>query len=719
MSTAETQSPTRSLLLFGGGGAALLLAWETLGSFGNQIGGDGFESPAATVAMRTLLGAFATFLWLAPMVQLAGFITRRCVKSSTEFPVRVAVGMGLGFTVTHLIAWLGAFSPQLRGITLTLWLIGAVFAIISIVRWVAEAWRKRELQTWFHGSSAAPFLALVPIALMFLAASQPPGWLWDSEFGGFDSLSYHLQLPQEWIAAGRLNPVDHNVYSYLPSYVESVFMQFGAAAETLNSLGAKSDQTGLLTFDGLPLLVCQHFHVWCAVIAAWLTGRVVLLLTEDRTASGIAFAALLSIPWVIVTGSLSYNECAMLALFAGAILVAADGAISAIARAATTAFLVGVACGCKPTALLFCAAPVGLIMLRNVPIRTIPKLALVALPVGTITLSPWLVRNYLASGNPVFPQLSKYFGTGHWDVEQIGRYAVAHSFTGSIGDRIGLLFSSDRGIFHSQFGLAFLALILLGALLFTKLNRTLAVLLLLGIASQLGAWLFATHLQSRFLRPLLVPFAIAAGVFCCSFKAKRVAEIAIGTFVVFQGFWFSTVYLHQRSTPQQSMGDPNFLLFAGPGYFTGELFRDELQRMSGSERDRIVNTQFGPEAFIRFAKISPRSLLLVGDATPLYFGLAEYSTTWDISSLLERDVSTGTYRYRTSAELKALGITHMLINFGELDRYCKSKWNQPLLTPEAVGQWLKVNSIAIKQWPDRATLLVELQAQGAAPRNSL
>lgn len=703
------KSSTRSLLLFGGGGAALLMVWETLGSFGEHFGGGGFNSPAATVAGRTLLGALVTFLWLAPMVLLAGVLTRRFVKSSTEFPVRVAVGMGIGFTATHLLAYLGAFSSQVRGITLGLWLIGAVLAIASITRWGVAAWRKQELQTRFNDASAAPFLALVPIGLMFLAATQPPGWLWGSEFGGFDSLSYHLQLPQEWIAAGRLNPVNHNVYSYLPSYVESVYMQFGAAAETLNSLGAKSDQAGLLTFDGLPLLVCQHFHVWCAIIAAWLTGRVVLLLTESRTAAGIAFSALISIPWVIVTGSLSYNECAMLGLFAGAVLVAADSAISPVVRAAITAFLVGVACGCKPTALLFCAAPVGLFMLRDVPIRTLPKLAGVALPVGAITLLPWLTRNYQASGNPVFPQLSKYFGTGHWDVEQVERYTGAHSFSGSIGDRIGLMFSFDRGIFHSQFGLAFLALILLGAMLIAKPSRKVAVLLMLGVASQIGAWLVATHLQSRFLIPLLVPLAISAGVFCCSFKANRVAQIAIGSLVVMQGFWFGTVYLHQRSAPQQSIGDPNFLLFAGPGYFTGELFREELERMRATERDKIVDEQLGPEAFIRFAKLSPPGLMLVGDATPLYFGPVAYSTTWDTSPLLKRDAVSGAYRFKDAVELSGEGITHMLINFGELDRYCKSKWNQPLLTPEAIGQWLKDNSIAMKQWPDRATLLVELE----------
>jgi hypothetical protein len=51
-------------------------------------------------------------------------------------------------------------------------------------------------------------LAAAPaLAVLLLAACCPPGTLWRSEALGFDVLSYHLQLPREWLAGGRLAPL--------------------------------------------------------------------------------------------------------------------------------------------------------------------------------------------------------------------------------------------------------------------------------------------------------------------------------------------------------------------------------------------------------------------------------------------------------------------------------------------------------------------------------
>ena len=33
---------------------------------------------------------------------------------------------------------------------------------------------------------------------------------------------------------------------------------------------------------------------------------------------------------------------------------------------------------------------------------------------GIATIAPWLIRNWAACGNPVFPFASRLFGTGHW-----------------------------------------------------------------------------------------------------------------------------------------------------------------------------------------------------------------------------------------------------------------------------------------------------------------
>ena len=50
----------------------------------------------------------------------------------------------------------------------------------------------------------------------------------------------------------------------------------------------------------------------------------------------------------------------------------------------------------------------------------------VATVVGAATLSPWLIRNAVWTGNPVFPLATSVLGTGHWDADLAERWDRAH-----------------------------------------------------------------------------------------------------------------------------------------------------------------------------------------------------------------------------------------------------------------------------------------------------
>ena len=67
--------------------------------------------------------------------------------------------------------------------------------------------------------AAAPALAV-----LLIAACSAPGWLWQTEFGGYDALSYHLQLPREWFIQGRITTPTWNVYGGFPSFVEGAYL---------------------------------------------------------------------------------------------------------------------------------------------------------------------------------------------------------------------------------------------------------------------------------------------------------------------------------------------------------------------------------------------------------------------------------------------------------------------------------------------------------------
>src|SRR5208282_5961909 len=43
-----------------------------------------------------------------------------------------------------------------------------------------------------------------------------------------------------------------------------------------------------------------------------------------------------------------------------------------------------------------------------------------------VTLSPWLIRNQIWAGNPVFPEAMKWLGQGHFSDVQVQRWHLAH-----------------------------------------------------------------------------------------------------------------------------------------------------------------------------------------------------------------------------------------------------------------------------------------------------
>ncbi len=163
-----------------------------------------------------------------------------------------------------------------------------------------------------HMTTGVMAAAVIPLSVLLLAALSTPGWLWSTEFGGYDALSYHLQLPREWVHLGRINETPHNAYGYLPNGVEAAFMHLGI-------------------LRGSPwhaAISCQLLSAAWAVLAAITTGRLAthLLPTNAEGSQRHLVAALggvlvLATPWVIVVGSLAYNESAVLACLSAALLL--------------------------------------------------------------------------------------------------------------------------------------------------------------------------------------------------------------------------------------------------------------------------------------------------------------------------------------------------------------------------------------------------------------
>jgi hypothetical protein len=681
----------------------------------SSIGGP-HDAKAGLVSVLYLLVVAGppVLAYMLGAIGLGSLFSRWTRASRDRLAIDSGLGLALMLTLSHGLGVAGLLSGT----------VGVVFGggavllgIVLLARRVMA--RIRSAGGVVPGTFAWPVLLAVPaLALLLTAACNVPGWLWDSEHHGYDALSYHLQLPQEWIETGRIWPSHHNVYSYLPGYVESAFYHI-AAMSGAPSLGReKSLPIGLLAGEGHGVITCQLLHAAMAVLAAAIVGRMAASRC-GRNIGALAGVLFLSIPWVIVTGSLAYNEMGVAALFAAALIAAGDEALQLRARGLIAGALVGVACGCKPTAIFLCAPVVGLVLAagrraEGSPARSVAGSAW-AIVGGGIMILPWILRNWAACGNPVFPMGAKLFGSGTWSSDQVQRYAHGHAFDGSLAERVLILLSSDRGLLHGQW--AMLPLVGLAAWLVAIVQpsaRRLAVVLGLGILVQVFAWLMFTHLQSRFLLPLAVPgcWIIALGLAAVRPPEKPVPTRASPWRGITVGVGSLICLGHAGLAigifSAQCGGQPNLSLMESPWFRTGELNRRIL--MQAPERAAELVESASSEILVNVLTAPGTKVYLIGEARSLYYTCPIlYNTTWDKWPLGEAMRRSPAKPEAWTKELRDAGVRLVLVNAAEIDRLQASGWADPLVTNQAVEAWLKEEGRLIRSWPEIGVWLFELR----------
>jgi hypothetical protein len=400
-------------------------------------------------------------------------------------------------------------------------------------------------------------LALIPLAGIAVVSSfVPPGILWGDEPNGYDVLEYHLELPREWYQTHSTSPVTNNVFSNFPLLAESHYLL-------------------AMQLKGGPwagMYLAQLMHAAFFVLAALSVYGAV---REENEAAAIpATVAFASTPWIALLAPVAYNEGPLVLFSTLAVVLVMRGLREEGPRwvFVLAGMFAGFACGTKLTAvpMVVMALPVVLLASRiisKIEVRNPRRVGLkkdirdgegsgsnfrfqisdlAGFVVGAaITFSPWLLRTHLATGNPVFPELTKLFGSAHFTMEQITRWHVANHLPAqalrSVGGRVSELFEQiilDPRYGYTLIPLAILCIVLARA---SSLHRSAAVLLLaIHLLLLTIFWLFFTHLQSRFYI-LAVPISALLVGQLRSRRAIQVASVVVAVQVV-----ISTVYLFQR-----------------------------------------------------------------------------------------------------------------------------------------------------------------------------
>lgn len=582
-------------------------------------------SPSAL--LTSLIDAVANFFVFAPAILLGGALLRlfRLPPLPTRWTILFSAALGLG--VLSLLVLLGGVLGVLQR---PVWI--AILAGSAVMGIPAFRNLRREEHNESDGRWLLPWIAAIPfLVLALLAASNPPGLIWSEEGFGYDILEYHLQLPREYMRAGVITYVPHNVYASFPAGVEMLYLLTMIVQNNSADAGTSANMIHLV------------FAV-LSVAAAWAIGRDV-----SPIAGIVGGLSVATCTWLEYLSGLAYVENAMLffALCATAALlqsVRADDRAIIGKWAALAGVCAGFSGACKYTAVPMIIAPLAVmtLILHDRARKALSAVAAFCIA-ASIALSPWLIKNYAWTGNPVFPLANRIFDANPpgWSPQQTAQWDRAHAPQANLGvpGRISEFWAKVLADPEQRFGPAIWMVGLAGLFIAGRDRSQIALFIFLAL--QICVWLFATHLYSRFAVPMIVPLAVLAGRAAVPSTNRR-DLIVLG--LVLAGSVWNLSYAISRHSRESLPGAPTSLFEKG--------------ELPGFEYLGFVNEELPPGS----------RLLMIGDARPFYvLPPADYFVAFNHNPFLAL-IAEGASPQKNVDWLRSSGYTHVLVHWSEIRR---------------------------------------------------
>ena len=407
---------------------------------------------------------------------------------------------GLGFGVLWL-ATLGVAALHLLGPAWP-WLLlgGGWLALLATLRPLPRP-RWPGISSWRTGEWFLLVVMGASLAYSLVAWALVPPLAWDE-------ISYHLPIPQSFIAAGGLVNLPTIVHSNWPS-----------GMEMLNTLAL------LMGSEVLPHLIVTAMVVLTAAGLAQFAHR-----RLDRRTAWLAAALYLAMPMVKFLAGVALIEGALgffgfLAIWSGYEWLQTRSWPDLVAAG----LLGGLAASIKLTgaALPLAVGIAGLVWLvlhdRRRVGRHLAQFAGYGL-IALVVVAPWYIRSVANTGNPVWPFLYGLFGGRNWDA--VGdrvhtTWLHLPNMAPTVRNFVGGLWylTVDWQKFGGMsMGAAILALVPL-SLLFWRRKRWLLGYLTGTTLIVYTIWFFTTH-QTRFLMGIVPSLALLA-----AYTFSRLLEI--------------------------------------------------------------------------------------------------------------------------------------------------------------------------------------------------
>ncbi len=491
-------------------------------------------------------------------------------------------------------------------------------------------------------------LVIVPFSFYLLLGSVSPS-------ADFDVREYHLQGPKEWFQQGRISFLRHNVYTSFP-FLSEMLLLTGMIFVGDWWQGALVGQAVLACFQLLSAVaVFAIGRRWLSPSAAWL-GVLIYLTT----------------PWTLRISLIAYAEGSLTFYLIASTMVALWATIESInlrSLAILSGLLAGSAMASKYTGLVAVIIPVFAMLswslrrkkcassdlLTTASPRSVywPQLFRQTAWFGLgvlLIMAPWMLRNSLDTGNPVYPLGYSVFGGDEWSAELNARWKPAHAPTEHQLGQMPKHFM-DAAVYNMWTSGLLFALAIPSLLLCSR-SPAIRVLLSL-IAWGFFTWWALTHRIDRFWIPTIPLLSIAAAS-CWMLSGSRVWRGFLS--VVIAAVTAYNVY---------------FCGLALVGFHVGLMDLEAARQLTIRSDIRMLNSTLSEDARV----------LMVGEAEVFdaTFPLV-YNTVFD-DCIFEQWTSDPQdadqpvlHRRLLSGELirKKLSeerITHVLVHWGEILRY--------------------------------------------------
>lgn len=622
--------------------AALVAIGLCLWAAGTFLLQDRFGPVLAAAFDRLGIVGWVALILLAALSSGTRLLRLLKIKPATNSAAAL-FGLGTGLIlVSTAILLIGAagFLGRIR-------VVIVLMALVAVGTWdlgiylralIREAPKVRRL-AWFR---AALWMLIGLFFVLNLTRSFAP----PTSGGGhdYDDMEYHLAAPAQYHTAGKVFFIRDNAYANFPQAAEMLYLAGMEASES----PYRGAVVGHMLNALLGLLAAL-------ALAAMLRGII------NKEAADAGAAIFYTWPGVTLYSGLAHVEpllifFATLALWAllwswrrkltrpgprGWILLAAISAGGAMSAKYTGVLLVFVPTLAWIIALCFC---------QRLRTTEAARRAALFAGVAVLVMLPWLVRNALNTGNPVYPLLNSVFHSSNWDAAKDARWTHEHSPRDTSPELIPAKALEVLTFDQHNASLALILFVPL-CLLAGRRTRGVAAMLALHCALLFLFYFYFTQHNERFIEPGVTALAALSALGLAAALAWPEGRLLRGALLVLlllcPSRWMNYQYV-QSSLPAAVVDAPVEAVFENAAPPAMQFINDPKNLSSTA---RVLFLGEARTFYCRREFIAPT----VFDTHPLSEAVRSAKAPEDIRNALTR-----------------LGVTHLYVDTFELARLQRS-----------------------------------------------